>query len=96
MPTQNLWSHLPPEIQNELIKHANSIGTDTIYIWRRPYYEQRNSFIWKRYHQLKASTDLTNKEIYAQIAREISRRFGNISPKAVQNVVYAWRSFPNS
>lgn len=90
MPNQiNLWPYLPKEIQNELIKHADSRGADTIYIWRRPYYEQRNSLILKRYGQLKASTSKPNKEIYEQIAREISRVSGNISPKAVQNVIYA-------
>jgi len=84
----NLWNFLSQEIKNELIKHADSIGTDTIYIWRRPYYERRNSLILKRFRQIKTNTDKANKDIYEQIAMEVSKLLGNISPKAVQHVVY--------
>ena len=83
----NLWPHLPNDIQKELIKHAASKGADTIYIWRRPYYQRRNELILKRYRQLKASTQKSNKTIYEQIAQEGSEAFGTISVKAVELVV---------
>jgi len=83
----NLWPHLPKEIQNELIQQADSIGTETIYIWRRPYYARRNLYLLKRYHQLKTNTNKPDKEIYDQIAKYVSELFGKISAKAVEHVI---------
>jgi predicted RNA-binding protein len=83
----NLWSHLPDEIQNELIKVAEKIGVETIYIFRRPYYQRRNSLILKRYYQLRSKNNQSLKEIYEQIAREVSKFSGNISIRAVEHVI---------
>jgi len=90
----NLWAYLPKEIQKELIKHADSIGTETIYIWRRPYYARRNALILKRYHQLKTNTNKPDKEIYDQIAKDVSELLGKISAKAVKHVIT--RNVPNT
>jgi hypothetical protein len=91
----NLWPHLPQEIQNSLVKLADCLGTETIYIWRRPYYQRRNELIFERYRLLKASTNKSNKEIYEQIAREVSAKtLGKISIKAVEHVIL--RNSPNA
>jgi len=88
MPNQiNLWPHLPGEIQDEIIKRADSIGAETIYIWRTLYYARRNSYILNQYRQLRTSTNKSNKEIYEQIAREVSYFFGKTSVKAVEHVI---------
>ena len=90
----NLWSFLSPQVQNELINLADSVGTETIYIWRRPYYARRNTFILKRYRQLRAGTNKPNKEIYEQIAKEVSELWCKISDKAVKHVIV--RDGPNT
>jgi hypothetical protein len=90
----NLWQHLSEEIQNELIKLADCLGTETIYIWRRPYYQRRNSLILKKYRKLKENTNKASKEIYKQIAQEMSGLLGKTSAKAVEHVIS--RNSPNN
>jgi hypothetical protein len=88
MPNQvNLWSYLPKERQRELINLAETIGTETIYIWRRPYYQRRNSLILKKYQELRSSTSKSDQEIYQQIASEVGKMMGPISVKSVEHVI---------
>ena len=70
--------------------------TDTVYVRRKVYYEQRNSDILERYKQLSAETDMTKKEIYKKIAQDISQRFQElITAKAVQQVIYRSADSPD-
>ncbi len=85
----NLWPFLSKDARTELSQLANSIGTDTIYVQHKRYYERRNLLILKRYYQLKEGTKMTNHQIYEQIAREITQILGTVTAKAVQHVIYA-------
>jgi hypothetical protein len=89
----NLWPHLNQEIQHELIKLAENIGVETVYIWRRPYYKRRNELILKRYHQLRSKKNQSLKEIYEQIAKEVSNFSSELSIRAVEHVI---KNHPNN
>jgi len=85
----NLWPFLSQKTQAELMRLANIIGTDLIYVRRNAYYERRNELIKRRYLKLKEETKMTNEEIYQHISLEISQILGTVTAKAVQNVIYA-------
>jgi len=85
----NFWPFLSRETRTELSQLATSIGTDTIYVQHKRYYERRNLLILRRYYQLKEETKMTNHQIYEQIAHQISKKLGTVTAKAVQHVIYA-------
>lgn len=94
MPNQvNFWPFLSPETRAELIQLAITFDVDNIYVWRKTYYERRNSFIIRRYHQLRKETNMTKKGIYEKISQEASEIFGEVTAKAVEHVIY---DSPNS